>query len=265
MDDPRSPVETPTTPATPFFPHISAQTAFRARSTEAISAGSSSSRRPSNISIPSRPLESTIVRPIPTPYSETRPSPMDTTSTATRVLPLSSPHSPLSQGFTIKGAASPAPTPSHHQTHPSHSGPVMSAVLSHLATPLVPLISVTSGEPHSSFPRSLLQYNLLTHTQLDDLALHYHQTNPPCRNTFRYPVAVPGWVDADGNSVGDADLDTKRRRWGRFVGLRGCESPLQSPGERQRLEETMEREWRRALQRQWEEEEMRQKSWRGRW
>lgn len=162
-------------------------------------------------------------------------------------------------------------------------------VLNHLATPLVPLISVTTGLPHPEFPHSLLQYHLLTHKQLDRLARHYHQVLPPVRETWQYPCAVPGWVGIDeegddGATGADHDEDygskrrrvslrTKRRRWGRFMGLRGCETPTAASAKtsgrndhdgEDDIEERMEREWQRALERQREEERASDKIWR-RW
>jgi hypothetical protein len=59
-------------------------------------------------------------------------------------------------------------------------------------------------------------------------------------------------------------LDTKRRRFGRFIGLRGCESPSLIEGQRE-LEERLEREWQRGLERRREEQRLREKSWRGSW
>ena len=65
---------------------------------------------------------------------------------------------------------------------------------------------------------------------------------------------------------GGVTLMTKRRRWGRFIGLRGCESPEGLDEEEQEsLVERMEREWKRAVDRAREEEVMREKGWRGRW
>lgn len=139
--------------------------------------------------------------------------------------------------------------------------------LSHLQTPLVPLISVTSGLPHPGFPRSILQYHLLTHAQLDELARFYHQVTPPVRETFKYPAPIPAWVSAheEGEQGRDegVDLETKRRRWGRFVGLRGCETPTAEGG--REMEERMEREWRRALEKARDEERLQEKGWKGRW
>lgn len=161
----------------------------------------------------------------------------------------------------------------------------------HLRAPLVPLISVSTGLPHPSFPTSLLQYHLLTHAQLDSLARWYHQVAPAVDETFMYPAWIPAWTsldeseasshnnvvlddaapdDYEGEGAGERglDLETKRRRFGRFIGLRGCESPVSNgpeddmPGD---LARRMEREWKRALERAEDDERMWEKSWRGRW
>ncbi|KIV86930.1 hypothetical protein PV11_02506 [Exophiala sideris] len=154
--------------------------------------------------------------------------------------------------------------------------------LQHLRAPLVPLISVSNGLPHPQFPTTLLQYHLLTHEQLDSLARWYHQVDPPLDETFMYPAWIPAWTSLhpshdyrnvvlgnDGTSTShNVDLETKRRRFGRFIGLRGCESPttMGPQGERpDELARRMEREWRRALERAQDEENAWEKSWRGRW
>jgi len=123
------------------------------------------------------------------------------------------------------------------------------SIIDHLSLPLVPLISVTTGLPHPSFPVSLLQYNLLTHSQLDSLALFYHQVSPPVRETRQYPMSVKAWVDRAGAPISgqEVDLQTKRRRWGRFVGLRGCESPVRERFDN--VEVSMDKEWEEALRR----------------
>ena len=170
----------------------------------------------------------------------------------------------------------PQPTRLPTTLHPSYHH-----ALTHLSTPLVPLISITTGLPHPSFPKSLLQYHLLTHTQLDSLARHYHQTYPPSEASFGYPGWVTPWTSAtspiarrtyssEANTVEDsASLMTKRRRWGRFIGLRGCETPTTPEQDAQEGAEEMilrmEREWRRARERAEEERGVREKGWRGRW
>ena len=161
-------------------------------------------------------------------------------------------------------------------------------VITHLSTPLVPLISVTTGFPHPEFPRSLLQYHLLTHDQLDSLARWYHQVEPSVEESWMYPAWIPPYArraasasaranqpqsqtgsggDEGGGRVAGITLTTKRRRWGRFIGLRGCESPegVDDEEEQESLVERMEREWRRAMERMREEEIAREKGWRGRW
>ncbi|MCJ1414360.1 hypothetical protein MMC32_000686 [Xylographa parallela] len=97
--------------------------------------------------------------------------------------------------------------------------PPLATHLTHLRLPLAPLLSITTGAPHPAFPRTLLHFHLLTEAQLDALAHHYHQRTPS-RASFLYPAPVVGRWDRA------ADIERKRRWWGRFVGLRGCESPV---------------------------------------
>ncbi|KAI0482806.1 hypothetical protein GGR56DRAFT_208309 [Xylariaceae sp. FL0804] len=91
------------------------------------------------------------------------------------------------------------------------------AKLSQMALPLAPLVQLTTGAVHPHFPASLLGFWLLTDAQLEELAHFYHQRTP-CRWTACYPCPVP-WSS-------DLPLEDKRRRLGRFIGLRGCESPV---------------------------------------
>jgi hypothetical protein len=77
-------------------------------------------------------------------------------------------------------------------------------------------VQVDTGRIHPDFPRYLVNFWLLTHVQLDSLATFYHQRHVGPL-TFEYPLRVE-WPDG-------MSLEQKRRRFGRFVGLRGCESP----------------------------------------
>jgi hypothetical protein len=118
-------------------------------------------------------------------------------------------------------AAMPTPPLQRKRFHPCFQ-----RCLEYLTRPLVPLVSVTTGQPHPAFPRTILAFHLLTSDQLDDLSRHYHQVWPPVPETFNYPIHIPAWVGT--GKEGEADLDTKRRRFGRFVGLRDCESPVKA-------------------------------------
>jgi hypothetical protein len=72
---------------------------------------------------------------------------------------------------------------------------------------------------HPAFPRTLLAFWLLTDAQLDDLAHFYHQRTPgPWTRQYPCPVHWPRGRGAMG-------IEEKRRKLGRFIGLRGCESP----------------------------------------
>ncbi|KAI0176284.1 hypothetical protein GGR52DRAFT_571249 [Hypoxylon sp. FL1284] len=89
--------------------------------------------------------------------------------------------------------------------------------LAQMALPLAPLVQLTTGAVHPAFPGTLLSFWLLTDAELEQLAHFYHQRTP-CRWTYHYPCPVP-WSS-------DVPLEEKRRRIGRFIGLRGCESPV---------------------------------------
>ncbi|OJZ86354.1 hypothetical protein ASPFODRAFT_32622 [Aspergillus luchuensis CBS 106.47] len=164
----------------------------------------------------------------PPPPQPSSPLPPRTTPRYRHILPKPAPPPPTS-------------TPSQPQSQPpkdhlekrksSKLHPHLPAILRHLRTPLHPLVSSTTGHEHPDFPLSLLQYNLLTSDQLDRLAVHFHQVHPPVRGSFWYPVRIVPWLrwdDSDGGKggyVGDVEvgLEVKRRRFGRFIGLRGCE------------------------------------------
>lgn len=148
--------------------------------------------------------------------------------------------------------------------------------IEHLSSTLVPLISVHSGLSHPDFPRSLLQYHLLTHSQLDSLARHYHQTLDAGPERWLYPCPI-GWGKAwcgsnppisiaslqeDTNHRKRlVDLNTKRRRLGRFIGLKGCESPSAEDIDANELMDRFEREWREALRRAEEQNRVAEKTW----
>lgn len=93
-----------------------------------------------------------------------------------------------------------------------------------MALPLSPLVQLTTGAVHPDFPSNVLQFWLLTDAQLEALAAFYHQTVPagaraPSPWAAQYPCPVR-WRS-------DASLESKRRRMGRFIGLRGCETPVE--------------------------------------
>ncbi|KAI4199431.1 MAG: hypothetical protein LQ346_002569 [Caloplaca aetnensis] len=131
--------------------------------------------------------------------------------------------------------------------------------LTHLSTTLAPLLSITSGTAHPSFPSTILHYHLLTEDQLNELAHHYHQRTPS-RFSLCYPLPVVGRWHHGTTGQGEAKLEDKRRRFGRFVGLRGCESPVDGDGdeanrerEQRAMELYVEGEIKRREERAWAE------------
>lgn len=165
-----------------------------------------------------------------------------------------SPHHPNSPSF------------HHHQSTTTRFGPRRAALnpafqhkLEQMSLKLAPLVQLTTGEIHPDFPQSLLCYWLLTNEQLDSLAHFYHQRTP-CWWTTQYPCPVY-WPSG-------LSLEEKRRKLGRFIGLRGCETPvpMMSPvseevWRRMRMDEVQimedaRREWLRLEE---EEQETRRK------
>jgi hypothetical protein len=121
--------------------------------------------------------------------------------------------------------------------------PDLQAKIAQMALPLAPLVRITSGEVHPYFPATLLNFWLLNNEQLDELAHFYHQRTPS-DTSAHYPCPV---IWGKGLS-----LEEKRRKIGRFIGLRGCESPvktqeqiMQEVRERGRIEEQEELFWKR--------------------
>ncbi|KAH9902264.1 hypothetical protein F4778DRAFT_117086 [Xylariomycetidae sp. FL2044] len=100
--------------------------------------------------------------------------------------------------------------------------------LRYMALPLNPLVQLETSHIHPAFPRTLLHFYLLTDDQLEELAHFYHQRTP-CHLTRFYPCPIT-WSS-------DLPLHVKRRKIGRFIGLRGCESPVVLRTEEDLLEE----------------------------
>lgn len=94
--------------------------------------------------------------------------------------------------------------------------PELYSKISAMKLTLFPLVQLTTGEVHPRFPRTILQFWLLTNSELEEIAHFYHQRTP-CHLTDHYPVTIT-WSS-------DLSLEEKRRKIGKFVGLRGCESP----------------------------------------
>lgn len=127
------------------------------------------------------------------------------------------------------------------------ASPRLRAKMAEMRKTLSPLVSITTGQVHEAFPKTLLHYWLLTHSELDALAAFYHQSTPS-RWTNEYPK-VMGWREGMG-------IEEKRRRWGMFMGLRGCETPTRERSVRD-WEETMMMQIRKGRE---EEEMMRRKT-----
>lgn len=95
--------------------------------------------------------------------------------------------------------------------------PAFREKLRQMALDLQPLVQVTTGNVHPSFPRTLLGFWLLTEPELDEMARFYHQRTPG-PHSAKYPCPIT-WGP-------NLTLDEKRRKIGKFIGLRGCLTPI---------------------------------------
>ncbi|KAJ5156566.1 hypothetical protein N7492_009369 [Penicillium capsulatum] len=165
------------------------------------------------------------------------------------------PHTPRRQssGLSIEEPEECASVNPHQQCE-------FSELLDYLRTPIAPLVSCTTGQVGPDFPKNALAYLLLTSTQLDNLARHYHQVWPPTAETHIYPKHITPWL---GNPAeASIDLETKRYRFGVFIGLGAYEAvqtdepaPLLSETETEaQVLEFLEKEWQEALLRARQEE-----------
>ncbi|KAG8526950.1 uncharacterized protein KY384_008379 [Bacidia gigantensis] len=151
---------------------------------------------------------------------------------------------------------------------------------------LAPLLSIETGVAHPHFPQTMLHYSLLTEAELDELAHFYHQ-RAPSQFSMQYPMPmVSRWnteptreeLEDVNNSVIElrammglqttkedllslCRVNNKRRRFGRFIGLKGMESAgLDMEGTmREEMERWVERELRRREARDSELEAWRSK------
>ena len=118
--------------------------------------------------------------------------------------------------------------------------------LRQMALPLKPLVQMTTGHVHPAFPVTLLNFWLLTDWELEELAHFYHQRTPS-HWTMQYPCPITWGADLP--------LEEKRRKIGKFIGLRVSASPVYVRTEEEILEEARrarqaeeEEMWRRKLQ-----------------
>jgi hypothetical protein len=112
--------------------------------------------------------------------------------------------------------------------------------IAHMRSRLAPIYPLPQGIPHPSFPQTILQYWLLTEDEIDTLAFYYHQTSPTSQWHNQYPANMrwdpqflakpdPLKMSEEENAAlltNEERLTAKRRMFGKFIGLNGCETPI---------------------------------------
>ncbi|KAH7326552.1 hypothetical protein B0I35DRAFT_405770 [Stachybotrys elegans] len=106
--------------------------------------------------------------------------------------------------------------------------PALELKLQQMSLKLAPLVRVDTGDPHPDFPATVLSFWLLTDDQLEALAHAYHQGTPGPWSAL-YPCPIT-WDSS-------LPIEEKRRKIGKFIGLRGCETPIKIQTEEQIAED----------------------------
>ncbi|KAL1633156.1 hypothetical protein SLS56_003018 [Neofusicoccum ribis] len=108
----------------------------------------------------------------------------------------------------------------------STKSPAFADKVARMRLQLMPIYPLPAGPPHTKFPKTVLQFHLLTEEDLDSMAAYYSQSTPD-EWTDRYPCVI-GWdadFFADPSLSDEQRFVIKRRKLGKFIGLRGCETP----------------------------------------
>jgi len=134
--------------------------------------------------------------------------------------------------------------------------------ISQMRITLAPIYPLPAGPPHTDYPQTVLHYWLLTESQLDSLAAYYHQLSPTNPWHNQYPacmnwdpeflakptdfISKPSKEELDALLSTDERVAIKRRMLGKFIGLRGCETPLREMQRKMKfLDDRMERSLKR--------------------
>lgn len=81
------------------------------------------------------------------------------------------------------------------------------------------MVNCTNVATSPDWPKTMLQYHLLSSPQREKLARFFTQVWPPLPQTYWYPRLLDSWLGMPNEY--EIDLDTRRRRFGYFIGLHG--------------------------------------------
>ena len=116
---------------------------------------------------------------------------------------------------------------------PASRNPALAKKIQSLQLKIAPMVPMPDGgRPHSSYPKTILHFWLLTEAQLDSIAHYYHQSTPGAY-TNSYPATM-NWdsaffarLAATERLSSEQRIAMKRRKLGKFIGLRNCDTPIE--------------------------------------
>lgn len=129
--------------------------------------------------------------------------------------------SPSSSSSSSSSSSVPSLNTPRSRSSPFHQDFLL--LLNHLARPLSQLVHSKSGAKAPDWPSNILNYHLLSAPQLDNLSRFFNQTCPSVPETQWYPRRLEPWLGTPNES--EIDLNTRRHRFGYFIGLYARDSP----------------------------------------
>ncbi|KAL9093849.1 MAG: hypothetical protein Q9165_003772 [Trypethelium subeluteriae] len=115
---------------------------------------------------------------------------------------------------------------------PAKRSPDLAKKINQLRLNLAPIVLMPSGPAHPDYPKTILHFFLLTEEQLDSIAHYYHQSTPTIwTNSYPAPMNWDAAFFARQAGTGvlsdEKRVEIKRRKLGKFIGIRGCETPVE--------------------------------------
>ncbi|KAF2498417.1 hypothetical protein BU16DRAFT_615460 [Lophium mytilinum] len=121
---------------------------------------------------------------------------------------------------------------------PAARSPALASKIATMRLKICPIVSVMCGQASEHFPGTMLEFWLLTEAQLDGMA-HFYSQSTPDEFTNLYPRPMKWDKDFLSTATPKAmssrekryrlniqdRMAIKRRKFAKFIGMRGCETP----------------------------------------
>jgi len=154
----------------------------------------------------------------------------------------------------------PSPPKSNMDSIKRRNNPTLQEKIEQLRFPILPIYQLPCNDPHPKYPKSLLEFWLLSEDDCDSIARYYHQLSPTSQWHNLYPSNMNWDCDflakPDPQTMDEEDMQAclneedrvwlKKRMVGKFIGFPWCRTPIAEVRKRiSCLEERIERKLRK--------------------